>query len=313
MTTVKADRDTIEADLTSATVDMKDQFLAALAQDGVINEAAVSVPGIGRALDPLRQAALTSLADQDQLIAEIQQAHAAFVAANGSASGSREAFLSELASAHNYFVELQDNLKEGIKFYNNLTELLLALQTKIGDYSFARKTEKDELLKDLTHESSRAAAVAAPVVPAHFPEPAAAAAASSAPYPSQMQGMPMPYGATQAAPYPTYQPPPMPTGYNPYATLPYPNSEGASLCVSCRSRGLTCFVCLSFRQLRTITRTSRADRRCSSSTTAPIRATMRTCSSTLSPAFRRSSPAIRIRPDGTEPCSPPNQTQSINV
>lgn len=239
VTTVKADRDAIEADLTSATVDMKDQFLAALAQDGAINEAAVSVPGIGRALDPLRQAALASLTDQDRLIAEVQLAHTAFVAANGSANGSREAFLSELASAHNYFVELQDNLKEGIKFYNNLTELLLALQTKIGDYCFARKTEKDELLKDLTHESSRAATVAAPAVPAHFPEPAAAAAASSAPYPSQMQGMPMPYGATQASPYPTYQPPPMPTGYNPYATLPYPNCEAAALCVDCMLIALT--------------------------------------------------------------------------
>lgn len=236
VTTVKAVRETIESDLTSATVDMRDQFLAALAQDGAINEPALSVPGIGRALEPLRQAALTSIAEQEQLIAEVQQAHAAFTAANGSASGSREAFLSELATAHNYFVELQDNLKEGIKFYNNLTELLLALQTKIGDFCFARKTEKEELLKDLTHESSRTATAAKPTVPAHFPEPTAAAAAptapGSAPYPvAQMQGMPMPYGASQASPYPTYQPPPMPTGYNPYATLPYPNCEWPRNCV----------------------------------------------------------------------------------
>lgn len=44
------------------------------------------------------------------------------------------------------------------------------------------------------------------------------------PYPQQMQGMPMPYGATPAVPYPTYVPPPMPQGFNPYATLPYPGS-----------------------------------------------------------------------------------------
>lgn len=35
-------------------------------------------------------------------------------------------------------------------------------------------------------------------------------------------GMPIPYGATPATPYPTYVPPPMPTTYNPYATMPYP-------------------------------------------------------------------------------------------
>lgn len=37
----------------------------------------------------------------------------------------------------------------------------------------------------------------------------------------QWQAMPVPYGATPAAPYPTYVPPPMPQGYNPYGTLPY--------------------------------------------------------------------------------------------
>lgn len=35
-------------------------------------------------------------------------------------------------------------------------------------------------------------------------------------------GMPLPYGATPATPYPAYVPPPMPTTYNPYATMPYP-------------------------------------------------------------------------------------------
>lgn len=250
VTSMKAERDTIESDLKSATVDMKDQFLAALAQDGAINEPSLSVPGIGKALEPLRQSALASLSQQEALIQEIQVAHAAFTAANGTANGSREAFLSEMATAHNSFVELQDNLKEGIKFYNNLTELLLVLQTKITDFCFARKTEKDELLKDLTEQSSRAAAPANPSVPSHFPAagkmqlfvfiificfyivvfcilaPASTTATDGhVPYPTQVQGMPVPYGASVSAPYPTYVPPPMPQGFNPYATLPYPQSR----------------------------------------------------------------------------------------
>lgn len=171
VTTLKAERDVIESDLKSATVDMREQFLVALAQDGAINEAALSVPGIGKALDPLRQAAGRNLAAQAEIVQAVQTAHKAFTAGSGSSQDARETFFSELATAHNYFVELQDNLKEGIKFYNNLTELLLALQTKIGDFCFARKTEKDQLMRELTHEMSRVAEPANPAVPAHFPAP----------------------------------------------------------------------------------------------------------------------------------------------
>lgn len=42
------------------------------------------------------------------------------------------------------------------------------------------------------------------------------------PYPVQPQGMPLPYTLPRSGPYPTYMcAPPMPTTYNPYATLPH--------------------------------------------------------------------------------------------
>lgn len=50
------------------------------------------------------------------------------------------------------------------------------------------------------------------------------APSGSVPYPNQVQGMPIPYGASPAAPYPTYVAP-MPQSFNPYATLPYPSSK----------------------------------------------------------------------------------------
>lgn len=230
--TCKAERDVIESELKSATVNMRDQFMAALAQDGAINEAALSVPEIGRRLQPLQAQVQESVRRQEETVRAIQGAHGEFVAEKGGSGASgRETLLSQLATAYDIFTELQSNLKEGTKFYSDLTQLLIVFQNKISDFCFARKTEKEELMKDLTQQTSRAAAGPAvtPQVPAHHaniaptnpqaPQPAAI------PYPAQMNTMPQPFGATPMAPYPTYVPPPMPQGFNPYATLPYPQRE----------------------------------------------------------------------------------------
>lgn len=141
-------------------------------------------------------------------------------------------------------------------------QLLVVFQNKITDFCFARKTEKDELMKDLTQASSRQAPAPTPSVPPYYnttttgkykgilcnafviticnfldggstPQPAAPSAQPGAPaaqpgvvpYPMQISGMPVPYGASSTAPYPAYVAPPMPQGFNPYATLPYPSSN----------------------------------------------------------------------------------------
>lgn len=165
--TIKAEREAVEAELKSATIDLKEQFLDALAKDGVINEPNISIGSIGKTLAPLREQVTESLSRQEALVADIQRAHQAFVAETGGGSGSRDAFLSELASAYDNFITLQKNLNEGTKFYNDLTQLLVTFQTKVSDFCFARKTEKDELLKTLTEESSHMANPSTPAVPSY--------------------------------------------------------------------------------------------------------------------------------------------------
>jgi len=105
---------------------------------------------------------------QQTLVADIQSAHGDFVAETGSCGSSRDTLYQELASAYDSYIELSGNLQEGTKFYNDLTQLLVVFQNKISDYVFARKTEKEELLKDLTTESSRQACPATPALPSHY-------------------------------------------------------------------------------------------------------------------------------------------------
>ncbi|CAH3930485.1 programmed cell death 6-interacting protein [Pieris brassicae] len=238
---LKAERDEIESSLKDSTVDLRDKFIAALAEDGVLDEPAMSTAAVGSALAPLQRRVTETLKTQERLVAELQQAHSALMDSRGGASG-RDAALGKLCAAHDAYQELTGNLQEGVKFYNDLTQLLLAFQNKVSDFCFARKTEKEELLKDLTQEASRPAQRSAPAPPQHHSDAAVSEPAvtkkeapprpppptpsiSTLPYPAQPQGMPLPYGAP-AAPYPVYAP--MPAMYNPYATLPYPHHMRAA-------------------------------------------------------------------------------------
>ncbi|XP_041968836.1 programmed cell death 6-interacting protein isoform X2 [Aricia agestis] len=239
---VKAERDALESELKSATVDLRAKFLEALAADGALDEPATSAAALGAALAPLQRRVADTLQQQDQLVADLQEAHSALMAARGGASG-RDEILGKLCAAHDAYQDLTGNLKEGVKFYNDLTQLLVAFQNKVSDFCFARKTEKEELMKDLTQEAARSPPRPAPAPPQHHadaaaaaddieppvaakrapprPPPPAAAQPSALPYPTQPgTGMPLPYGAAPA-PYPVYAP--MPALYNPYATLPYPH------------------------------------------------------------------------------------------
>ncbi|KAH9637105.1 hypothetical protein HF086_013921 [Spodoptera exigua] len=191
---LKAERDSIEAELKDTTVDLREQFLGALAADGCVDEPALSAGALGAALAPLQRRGAATLARQADLLAAVQAAHAALMAARGGASGRDEA-LGRLAAAADAFQELTANLNEGIKFYNDLTQLLVAFQNKVSDFCFARKTEKDELLKDLTQEAARGSVRPAPAPPQHHSDaepPAVRKEAPPRPPPPAAPGAPRP-------------------------------------------------------------------------------------------------------------------------
>ncbi|XP_045605029.2 programmed cell death 6-interacting protein isoform X1 [Procambarus clarkii] len=222
--TLKAERDVIECELKSATIDMKDVFLNALSQDGTINEPAISTESLGRVFGPLQKQVKESVERQEGLVKNIQEAHADFCKAATGVGGEREAMLMKLAAAYDNFNELRSNLTEGTKFYNDLTQLLVNFQSKINDFCFARRTEKEELMRDLTQGLANQNVGSAPNPPAHHQE-AQSAQKSAPPRPpppaaNPYQGAPLAAGAPLA--------PPTQTGAHPsYGTpqpgnLPYP-------------------------------------------------------------------------------------------
>lgn len=70
--TLKAERDVIESELKSATIDMKTTFLSALSKDGAIDEPNLSTENIGKCYGNLTSQVRDSLARQEALIKDIQ-------------------------------------------------------------------------------------------------------------------------------------------------------------------------------------------------------------------------------------------------
>merc|ERR1719309_130374 len=247
--TLKAERAVMESELKGTNPDMKTVFLQAAA-NGTLNEPVLSVQSLGRTLGPLQQQVGESVTKQEKIIAEVQDLYQPFIQERGGEGGARETALKSIASAYDAFMELKGNLQEGTKFYNDLTQLLVTFQSKVSDFCFARKTEKEELLKDLSSSLSSMSLDPPPAAPAHHDPtrpprknepparpppptvaPSSASAPNSAPPPTSAPAASTPAapgnpyaGAPGPLPYPTqaampmpYQPyTPMPMGYNPY-------------------------------------------------------------------------------------------------
>uniref|UniRef100_A0A8C5EBU6 BRO1 domain-containing protein n=1 Tax=Gouania willdenowi TaxID=441366 RepID=A0A8C5EBU6_GOUWI len=238
---LKEERDTLEGEIKAVTFDMSTTFLNALAQDGAINEEQLSLSQLDQLYSNYNQRVQASLRSQEELLGQVQTSHQEFssLKQSNSEANQREEVLKKLASAHDSYVEISSNLREGTKFYNDLTEILLKFQNKCSDIVFARKTERDELLKYvlstcsqfLTQQPQTPQQVQQPQPksqpPARPPPPMfappAAAPANAPPTGNPANNPPAmgPPSQAQGPPYPSYQGYPgyMPVhmGYNPYA------------------------------------------------------------------------------------------------
>jgi len=250
--TLKAERSVIESELKGTNPDIKTIFLQAAA-NGTLNEPVLSVQNLGKTFSPLQQQVSESITKQERIIAEVQDLYQPFIQERGGEGGARENALKSIAAAYDAFMELKGNLQEGTKFYNDLTQLLVTFQSKVSDFCFARKTEKEELLKDLSSSLSSMSLDPPPAAPAHHepsrpprkndpparPPPPNVSGVNdntSAPPATQPSSAPNPYaGAPGPLPYPVnpggmpmpYQPyTPMPGGYNPYAYGNPPAQQG---------------------------------------------------------------------------------------
>ncbi|XP_074844296.1 programmed cell death 6-interacting protein isoform X2 [Carettochelys insculpta] len=203
---VKKEREQLENDLKSVNFDMTSKFLTALAQDGAINEEAISVTELDRIYGSLTHKVQETLKKQEELLKNIQNTHQEFskMKQSNNESNLREEVLKNLAVANDNFVELVANLREGTKFYNELTEILLKFQNKCSDIVFARKTERDELLKDLQQSIAREpSAPSIPSQPAYQTATGGGSKPAASPAPT-----PAPRTMVSSKPQPPARPPP---------------------------------------------------------------------------------------------------------
>lgn len=210
------------------------KLISALTSSTSIDEHSIIQNELDNMIAPLRKQVRENIQEQEKLLGFIEKANSEFTKekVQNETSRMREEMLKNLAQASDGFNELYNHLVEGNKFYNDLTEILLKFQTKVTDFVFARKTEKEDLMKDIQTNLSRPSPTSAappsrppPPVPDNNSATASnTAAAPTYPYPtmptmpSNYYGSYYPQQPQQQAPNPYYPqayypPAPGPGGY----------------------------------------------------------------------------------------------------
>ncbi|MBN3307667.1 PDC6I protein, partial [Amia calva] len=120
MDEVKKEREQLENDIKSAQFDMTTRFLTALAQDGALNEEALSVTELDNIYGGYTQKVQQSLKTQEEILGNVQTSHQEFstMKQSNSEANQREEVMKKLASAHDSYIEISKNLREGTKVGN---------------------------------------------------------------------------------------------------------------------------------------------------------------------------------------------------
>ncbi|VDM96515.1 unnamed protein product [Thelazia callipaeda] len=150
---IKLERQQLEKEFTSVHCDMSSIFLKALSDNQIINEEEISATKIAEIYGPLKTKVNETIKKQEDCLAQVELWNKKFCSEKAGSQNAveRERMLKILATSYDKFLEIKSNLDEGIKFYSDLTPLLLRLQQKVSDFCFARQTEKEDLMTQLQH------------------------------------------------------------------------------------------------------------------------------------------------------------------
>ncbi|KAI1724665.1 BRO1-like domain-containing protein [Ditylenchus destructor] len=147
---IKVEREKLEKSMKEVRFDMCNDFQQSMSDNGIVNEEKLSSEKIEHLFGPLKKQVEESLKKQEMVLNDVQKWNNKFAEEkHGSGSVERENFLKLLATAYDAFLQLEENLNEGTKFYNDLTPILVRLQQKVTDFCFARQTEKEDLMKQV--------------------------------------------------------------------------------------------------------------------------------------------------------------------
>ncbi|UYV60545.1 PDCD6IP, partial [Cordylochernes scorpioides] len=145
---LRKERELIEADVNSVAFDMKSQFLDALAQEGAINESAISSRTLDQGFKDLRQKVEDSVVRQESLVSEIQRVSEEF-GKNKVPTPARDQLLKDIAAAYDAFLDMLFQLDKGTEFYGDVTHMLMEFQQRVSDFCFARRTEQEDKCRDI--------------------------------------------------------------------------------------------------------------------------------------------------------------------
>ncbi|RNA06775.1 programmed cell death 6-interacting -like [Brachionus plicatilis] len=116
-----------------------------------LDEQSIIQAELDELVGPMRKRVRENIQEQEKLLSNIEKANGEFSRekVHNETSKIREQMLRNLAIASDSYIELDSNLVEGVKFYNDLTPILIKFQSKVNDFVFARKKEADDLMKEI--------------------------------------------------------------------------------------------------------------------------------------------------------------------